>query len=72
MVSSLQHPPLSMEGSFLLLKSGRSFLDKHEQYMHLLSDSSIDSMPEPDLKTFLDAVHESTDGLQVCELRERV
>ena len=30
----------------------KKLLDKHEQYMNLLPDSSIDSMPEPDLKYF--------------------
>ena len=55
---------------FPLAEIWKKLLDKHEQYVHLLSDSSIDSMPEPDLKIFLDTVHESTDGLQVCELRE--
>ena len=48
MVSSLQHPPLSMEGSFLLAEIRKKLLDKYEQYMHLFSDGSIDSMTEPD------------------------
>ena len=40
--------------------------------MHLFSDDAIDSMSEADLKVFLEQLHESTDGLEVCDLRERV
>ena len=41
---------------FPLAEIRKKLLDKHEQYMHLLSDDSIDSMPEPNLKTFLETV----------------
>ena len=50
----------------------KKLLDKQEQYMHLFSDDAIDSMSEADLKVFLEQLHESTDGLEVCDLRERV
>ncbi len=50
----------------------QKLLDKHEPYMHVLSDDAIASFLEPDLRTLLDNLHESTDGMQVSELRERV
>jgi len=42
----------------------KKFFDKHEQYMHVLPDEAIASMPESDLKVHLAHLHEATDAFR--------
>lgn len=50
----------------------QKLLDKHEKFMHLLSDSTIASLPEPEIRALLEGLHEVTADKPEGELRERV
>ena len=48
----------------------KKLLDKHAQYMHLLSDEAIALLPEAELKVQFTHLHEPVDSMEVHDLRE--
>ncbi len=50
----------------------QKLLNKHEPYMCILSDDAIASKSMPELKMILQCVHESTEGMDEDQLRQRV